>query len=259
MLKKIITISFTLFLAACSSTQSSWQQDESKETIYQQTDNYVQLTELYKKQLKANDTNEVREKLSNSYLAMGDAESALFYIAPVAQKHSASVASLLLQAKAYSELGQYPAAINSAKRVLEQAPEHAEAENLLGTLYGYSYQFELARGYFERAREHFYDAAVVKNNLAVLDIAQEQYKLAAQRLLPLYKRGQANEQMMANLTLSMAKLGHYEFVHSVLSDRYSKHQIQQIYRSLRNHRPYSAENRALALSGIQDSGVSDES
>ncbi|TFH90896.1 tetratricopeptide repeat protein [Vibrio ouci] len=259
MLKKIITMGLTFALVACSSTQSNWQQDESKETIYKQTNNHVQLTELYKKQLQKKDTVELREKLSTSYLAMGDAESALFYIAPVTKEKNASVESLLLQSRAYSELGQYPAAINSAKRVLEKSPENAAAENLLGTFYGYSYQYELARGYFERAREHFYDSATVNNNLAVLDIAQENYQSAAQRLLPLYKRGQADEQMIANLTLSMAKLGHYSFVESVLSDRFSQHQIEQIYKAIRNHSVYSAESRSLAVSGMQASEAHDES
>ncbi|MEZ8010621.1 MULTISPECIES: lipopolysaccharide assembly protein LapB [Vibrio] len=250
MFKKIIALTLVLMLAACSSTQASWQKDKSKEAIYQKTHNYVQLTRLYKNQLQQYDADEVREKLSNTYLAMGDAESALFYIAPVTQKPQPSVNSLLMQAKAYGELGQYPAAISSAKQVLVENATHAAAENLLGTFYGYSYQFDLSRRYFERAREHFYDSVSVNNNLAVLDITQEHYQAAMERLLPLYKRGQMNEQMMANLTLSMAKLGHYPFVESVLSERYSKHQIQKIYQALRHHTPYSLESQTLAVSGL---------
>jgi tight adherence protein D len=258
MFKKIITALLVSILAACSSTQTAWQQDESKETIYQQTNNHVQLTQLYKNQLQQHDSIEVREKLSSAYLALGDAESALFYLSPVTQQRDPSVRSLLLQAKAYGELGQYSAAISCAKLVLEQDSKQAEAENLLGTFYGYNYQFDLAKRYFERAREHFYDSVSVSNNLAVLDIAQDDYQSAMERLLPLYKRGQMNEQMMANLTLSMAKLGQYRFVESVMSEHYSKHQIQKIYQALRHHSPYTAENQALALSGVTISGLADE-
>ncbi|RTZ14463.1 secretion protein [Vibrio aquaticus] len=259
MFNKAIVVSLTLILTACSSTQSSWQKDESKEAIYNQTNNHVALTELYKGQLKDHDSAEVREKLSASYLAMGDAESALFYIMPVTKEKSASAESHLIQSKAYGEMGQYPAAISSAKKVLAKDSDNAEAENLLGTFYGYSYQYDLAKSYFERARKHFYDEATITNNLAVLDIAQEEYESAAKRLLPLYKRGQVNDQMMANLTLSMAKLGQYPFVESVLSDRYSKHQIQKIYQSLREHKPYSPESRALSINNVQHSGAANAS
>ncbi|OIQ25100.1 secretion protein [uncultured Vibrio sp.] len=250
MFNKLTLLMIALMLSACSSTQATWQKDESKEAIYQKTNNYVQLTQLYKSQLQQHDSHSVREKLSQAYLSMGDAESALFYISPVTEQSHPSVSSLLLQAQAFSELGQYSAAIGRAKQALEQSPKHAQAENLLGTLYGYSYQFDLSRRYFERARAHFYDSVSVNNNLAVLDIAQENYQAAMERLLPLYQRGQMNQQMMANLTLSMAKLGHYRFVENVLSERYSKHQIEKIYQALRHHTPYSQESQSLALMGV---------
>ncbi|MFN1620926.1 tetratricopeptide repeat protein [Vibrio rotiferianus] len=249
MFKRLLICLMPFVLAACSSTSQQWQQEGSKEAIYQKTNNHTQLVELYKQKLQQSDEQEVRENLAKSYLALGDAESALFYIKPLTDQAQPSIETLLIQAQAFGELAQYSAAINSAKAALELDSKNAEAENLLGTFYGYNYQYDLARRYFERSREHFFDGATVNNNLAVLDIAEGQYKQAIQRLLPLYKNGQADEQVMANLTLSMAKEGQYEFVKQVLSEKYSNHQIDNIYRALRSYDPLKAQQQVQVLSG----------
>ncbi|MGF1698371.1 secretion protein [Vibrio lamellibrachiae] len=251
MFKKILICSLPLWLMACSSTSTNWQQEESKEAIYQQTHNNAQLVELYKTQLQREDSLAIREKLAQSYLQLGDAESALFYIKPVVDGKKTSASALLILSQAYGDMGKYPAAISAASRALKIEPINSHAENMLGTYYGYNYQFELARRYFERARAHFYDGVTVNNNLAVLDIADGDYLAAAKRLMPLYKNHQADEQVMANLTLSMAKQGHYLFVQQVLSDHYSQHQIEKIYRSLQKFEPMSVNNRSFALSAIQ--------
>ena len=83
MFKKILICLLPAMLAACSSTQQAWQQQDSKEAIYQKTNNHAQLVTLYKQQLQQSDDAQVREKLAQSYLSLGDAESALFYIKPL--------------------------------------------------------------------------------------------------------------------------------------------------------------------------------
>lgn len=251
MFKQILICMLPLWLMACSSTANNWQQEESKEAIYQQTNNHTKLVALYKVQLQREDIAEIRQKLASSYLKLADAESALFYITPVIESEKASLEAYQIQAQAYGDMGQYPAAIAAAKLALELDPSNSRTENLLGTYYGYSFQTMLARRYFERARDHFYDGVTVNNNLAVLDIAEGDYLTAAKRLMPLYKSHQADEMVMANLTLSMAKQGHYAFVQQVLSDTYSQHQIEKIYRSLQKFEPMSADSRLDTLSSIQ--------
>ncbi|TCV58047.1 tight adherence protein D [Vibrio crassostreae] len=251
MFKQFLICMLPLWLMACSSTANNWQQEESKEAIYQQTNNHTKLVALYKVQLQREDIAEIRQKLASSYLKLADAESALFYITPVIESEKASLEAYQIQAQAYGDMDQYPAAIAAAKLALELDPSNSRTENLLGTYYGYSFQTMLARRYFERARDHFYDGVTVNNNLAVLDIAEGDYLTAAKRLMPLYKSHQADEMVMANLTLSMAKQGHYAFVQQVLSDTYSQHQIEKIYRSLQKFEPMSADSRLDTLSSIQ--------
>lgn len=248
MSKKTIIALLVLLLTACASNPEV--SDDSKETIYQKTRNYAQLVELYKSQLQREDTGVIREKLARSYLDYGDAESALLYLKPIITNDSPTTEALLLNAQAMGALGLYPAAINSAQKALENEPENARAEILLGSFYGAQYQYELARAYFERARAHFADGAIVQNNLAVIDIAQGHYQQASDRLLPLYRNGQADEKIIANLTLSMAKQGHFSFVEHVLSDRYSKHQINNIYRALRAYEPIKATPKQHVLTGV---------
>ncbi|MDD9175395.1 hypothetical protein PVK63_10985 [Aliivibrio sp. S2TY2] len=232
MLKKLLLVSTVLLLSACSSRQYSESSlTQSKIDIYEQTQNYVALSDLYKAELKKEDSEEIREALAAALLHLEDPESALFYLKPNIE-NGASFQSYYLQASALGDLGKYPQAIKAALLSLEENPDNPETENLLGILYGHEYQYEKSRKYFQKAQLHFYDSNTIANNLAVLDIAEGNYKRAAQRLLPVYRSGQANEQVMANLILSMAKEQNLEFIQAVLGDKHTKKEIERIYQSL---------------------------
>ncbi len=232
MLKKLLLASIVLLLSACSSRQYSESSlIQSKIDIYEQTQNYVALSDLYKAELKKEDSEEIREDLAATLLRLEDPENALFYLKPNIE-NDASFQTYYLQASALGDLGKYPQAIKAALLSLEENPDNAEAENLLGILYGYEYQYEKSRRYFQKAQLHFYDSNTIANNLAVLDIAEGNYKQAAQRLLPVYRSRQANEQVVANLILSMAKEQNIEFIQAVLADKYTKKEIERIYQSL---------------------------
>lgn len=241
MLKKTLFIFVVLLLSACSSRQYSQSSlIDSKIDIYQQTHNYVALVDLYKTQLKEDDTSDLREDLAENLLKLEDPENALFYLKPNI-KEEPSGRTLFLQASALGDLGQYQEAISTALKALNEDPENAKTENLLGILYGHEYQYEKARRYFNKAKLHFYDSNTIANNLAVLDIAEGKYKQAARRLLPIYRTGQADEQIIANLVLSMAKEGNREFVDSVLSGSYNKQEVEHIYQSLQKVDGFSYE------------------
>lgn len=232
MLKKLLLVSTVLLLSACSSRQYSESSlTQSKIDIYEQTQNYVALSDLYKAELKKEDSEETREALAATLLNLEDPESALFYLKPNIE-NDANFQTYYLQASALGDLGKYPQAIKAALLSLEENPDNAEAENLLGILYGHEYQYEKSRRYFQKAQLHFYDSNTIANNLAVLDIAEGNYKRAAQRLLPVYRSGQADEQVMANLILSMAKEQNLEFIQAVLGDKHTKKEIERIYQSL---------------------------
>ncbi|OCH20362.1 hypothetical protein [Aliivibrio logei] len=242
MLKKIMLMTAViLLLSACSSRQySEGSLTKSKIDIYEQTNNYVALSDLYKAELKKDDSEETREALAAVLIKLEDPSSALFYLTPNIES-GACYLTYFLQASALGDLGKYPQAISAGLLSLDDNPDNAEAENLLGILYGHEYQYGKSRRYFEKAQLHFYDSNTIANNLAVLDIAEGNYKQAAQRLLPVYRSGQANKQVMANLILSMAKEQNIEFIEAVLSDKHTKKEIERIYQSLQSFNALTRE------------------
>lgn len=184
------------------------------------THNYDQLILLYKEQLKVKENKATRVKLADAYLNSGDAESALFIISPIALSIDADVDVLLIQAHSEYELGSFDSALATAERANTISKNNADIENLLGVIYAEREEYFKARKYFNLARTHLYDDLKIKNNLAVLDIIEGQYKQAVQKLLPIHLNKNADNQLKANLTLAMAKLGNFEYVKSILGSKY---------------------------------------
>ncbi len=237
MFKKLIVVALSLFTFACALTPTSEISTESKERVYQQTANYVQLVKLYKTQLASNGDMMTRVKLAETYLALKDPDNALFYITPAVLSEPFSCRAYLIQAKSLHLQGELEQAEQAVLIGLAQCPKSADMENLLGIVYASQYKYQQARDSFDAARIHYYDGDIISNNLAVLDIAEGDYRSAIHRLLPIYRNGKADDKIMANLVLSMAKEGQYQFVHQVLEANHTKSEITQIYKVLRQYEP----------------------
>ncbi|PMH46703.1 hypothetical protein BCU68_01320 [Vibrio sp. 10N.286.49.B3] len=234
-------------LSGCAAPKSSLNSFDSQESMLAQTQNHSKLILLYKEELKVKDSVEMRIKLANSYLQSGDPESALFVISPATFGQKPPVEALLIQAHSQYELEDFTRAEVTAKRAYELDPKNAEIENFLGVIYAGNGKYPQARTYFNLARTHFYDDVKIKNNLAVLDIIEGDYKQGVQRLLPVYLNGQADKQVEANLTLAMAKLGNYDYVKSLLIQKFSNHEISERYAALRGLKSITTQEASLAI------------
>lgn len=219
-------------LVGCSSTESL-QEFHTKETMLLRANNYQQLIPLYKQRLMDEGEDEVRLKLANAYLKSGDPESALFTVIPLVTESDANIEAFIVQAHSEYELGELDKALRTAELANNIEKNNPEVENLLGVIYAAKHDYVKAREYFTLARTHLYDDIKVKNNLAVLDIIDGDYKKAVQRLLPIYLNDQADEQVKANLLLAMAKLGNYGYVQSLLANKYSDREIANKYMALK--------------------------
>ena len=220
-------------LTGCATTSSSQKEQvsqstfESKEEMLSQTGNLAQLVQLYKNRLQESDSQEIRIKLIEAYLAEKDYESAAFYLDRLREKQQASdqpgqpddtlQAKIdLLQARVLLEQSKPEKASELVLRAIEKKGNYPEAENLMGLIQADLGDLVKAREYFNLARQHYYDDAVVKNNLAVLDLIEEEYQAAADKLQPLYQKGLADEKITANLVFAYAKLGNYPAVEAIL-------------------------------------------
>lgn len=240
-----ILISFILMLLCGCSAKPAFDDFQSKEKLLLQTGNYAKLVPLYKKRLAAGNAEAVRLKLAEAYLKSGDPESALFTIAPLIGSKNKNEQAFIIQAHSQHELGEFEQARRSAEIANNIEKNNPEVENLLGVIYATSNDYVKARRYFNLSREHLYDDIKVKNNLAVLDIIEGQYKQAAQRLLPIYLSANADPQVKANLLLAMAKLGNYGYVQSLLSSKHSEREINDMYQALKNIEQVSVNNTRL--------------
>ncbi|HGS4462302.1 TPA: tetratricopeptide repeat protein [Vibrio metschnikovii] len=205
-----------------------------QEQVLIKTGNYTALIEFYKQQLQQSDQRETRLKLAQAYLDFQDPESALFILGPLVYPQSKQDTEFYLQGVALYRLNRVNEAQQSLTIAQENAPNNAQTINMLGIIFAQFSQFEQARASFNRARELMYDDITVKNNLALIDILEEDYQSAADRLLPIYHNGQADDRVIANLAIIMAKSGSFQHLQAFYAHQYSEQEIQQLFITLRN-------------------------
>ena len=233
----LIVILFNLLIGCASSSNSiseSNQEFKSKEALLLNSGDNNKLIALYKKQLQSGDSYDIRLKLVNTYLNVGDIDSADFHLERMTAPQNQSAELDFLKARVKFEQDDPQQALVYAKRSLEKRVEFAEAENLLGLVYVRLGKFESAREHFLKARELLYEDVVISNNLAVMDILEADYQRAITRLEPVYKNGQADKQVVSNLVLAYAKVGDFVQVKALLGGMYSAEELYHIYTGLKD-------------------------
>ncbi|PWI35218.1 hypothetical protein DI392_02835 [Vibrio albus] len=246
-MRKMVLLSLAL-LTGCATTSSSQKEQvsqsafESKEEMLLKTGSSTQLIQLYKNKLKEGDSQEIRLKLIEAYLADKDYESAGFHLdllqkqQPDPDKPDDTLQAKVsfLQAKVLLEQGRPANAADLVKQAMAREQVYPEAENLMGLIQAELGDFARAREYFNRARQHYYDDVIVKNNLAVLDLIEENYQAAVEKLQPLYQKGLADNKITANLVLAYAKLGNYSAVEDILKKQdYTSDEIRSVFIGLK--------------------------
>ncbi|ENM3882985.1 MULTISPECIES: tetratricopeptide repeat protein [Vibrio] len=248
-----------LLLSGCSSFYQAFNSEGSQtqnlekpldfdqESLLIKTNNQAGLIELYKTQLQQQENPQIRFKLANAYFNGKDPESSLFTLAPLMTAKSSVARDELffLQGRAQYQLGRIEQAQRSLLAALQVNPNSAKALNSISIIYAQQGEWRKAREGFNRARELMFDDVTVKNNLALIDILEQDYQSAAARLLPIYLNGQADDMVTANLALIMAKIGSFEHLRSFYGQQYSDEELYLAYLNLRemqlmNHMPAEA-------------------
>ncbi len=236
-----------LCLSGCASGPSNKQAEaeqvsaESKETVLRSTGNREQLITFYKQQLQKESSTAMRIKLILIYLEAGDMESAEFHLKEVDSDEQYASEIVFLRARVAYLSGDYKQAYQYAQTALSLSSSYPEAENLMGLIQAERGKLQSAREHFLNARRHYYDDTIIKNNLAVIDLIEENYQSVISRLQPLYLRDEADEKVMANLVIAYARLGQYQAVKQILKKQsYNDEQIQSIYLTLK-HMHYQSD------------------
>lgn len=229
MFKRALVVIILGLLSGCASSQraSSDLSDVNKEKMFVEANNYEQLIEFYKNELKQQESAESRLKLGQAYLDHGDAESAVFVVSQLSQSDHSSQSELIL-AKSFFALGQHEEAKKHVENVLTLDDANGEAYNLLGVILATQGEISLAEEKFIQARRQFYLDSVVKNNLATIYLIQQQYQKSYQLLSSVYQTNPDDETTRANLIVTLIKLDRVDEARELLAADYKAEQVSAI-------------------------------
>ena len=226
-------------LQGCMSTLSSIENKAdftsflAKESVLAKTGDQGKLIRYYKEHLKQDDDERIRLKLVEAYLKGDDLDSADFYFDTLSKNSQISPNGLYLKAQIEFAKGNVEETIAIGLEALEAKDNYPEMENLLGMAYASQRDINNAWRYFYLARKHFFDDVTIKNNLAVIDLMQQDYGLAIARLEPIYHSGNHDVKVVSNLALAYAKSGKYEQFRVLFANRYTAQKIEDLFIGLR--------------------------
>lgn len=252
-MKRLITALVAMFLLAACAPSSDLSKEEyaetvtfeSREKMLRSSGNQKALIDLYKTELKKSNQEVHRLKLVEAYIESADYESAAFHLEEI-ELNGDNVAEIaFLKAKVFLALGDIESAYLRAQTALSMRDSYSAAENLMGLIMAEKRDFPKAREYFLLAKKHFHDDIIIANNLAVIDLLEGNYQVAANRLQPLYSDGRADSTIKANLVLANAKLGRYQAVEAILKEQgYKQEQVQNIFVTLRKASSESVDSKS---------------
>jgi len=212
-----VLIISSLLLTGCSHHSSSENIEQRyQEDILLKADNYSGLIKLYRERVSKDDTAENRIALAKYYYLARDYQSSLYYLKPLLASSDPQVSQW--QAKNLLALGRYSEVLPVTDRMNQLAPNNPNGWNLKGIALALSGRYGEAEKAFDRSRLLFIDDQTVVNNLAMIDIVQQRYQKAISILLPLYLRGEKQDQLVHNLVLSLVKFGDRDTARTIINN-----------------------------------------
>lgn len=229
---KAILLLISLTLLGCASNSSPSTNDgyadiESLKRI----GNHEGLVAAYKRELAQaqNDVN-VMQSLAQAYFDSGDVESARFYAEYLMEKDIENMGLFQLRGEIYHHDGLDDLAVASFRRSIEIGNESSDVQMMMGISYCMLGRYSLAEEAFNKARIKGYDDIAVKNNLAMVKFAENEYSEVVKILSPVYNRNPANRKVRANLAIAFIKLGDMRSAEKLLGEDYSQRELQQMAR-----------------------------
>ncbi|WP_252014666.1 tetratricopeptide repeat protein [Vibrio sp. SCSIO 43140] len=220
-------------MAGCQSTANNLQTEAETVASMEKVNNYDGLIAHYKTKLEAGDNSVATvEQLALAYFNKGDFESADFYVSHLIEQgsHSASLSQLHGQVLVAQE--DISGAIQAYQDSLKAGNQTGKIHVLLGVAYSKDSQFQEAKAQFNQARLKGYDDVAVKNNIAMLYIAQNDFKRAIRTLAPVIADAPQNKVVRANLAIALIKADQIDAAKKLLSDEYSSAELTLITQQL---------------------------
>ena len=223
-----LVLALSGMLVGCETTS----QLPSEQTIIagmEKVKNYDGLIALYKSKLVGGaDDDNAMEQLAYLYFEKGDVESSRFYTQYLVGKGVMNKELLQLKGQIEAESNRFDPAIAAYKESISNGNTSGKVRVLLGVAYSKSDQFTKAKEQFNLARLRGYDDIVIKNNLAVVYLAQQRFDLVIEMLVPVLKAHPTNQTVKANLAIALLKSGQSEQAKALLRDQYNASELLSI-------------------------------
>ncbi|MCW8344686.1 tetratricopeptide repeat protein [Vibrio sp. ZSDZ65] len=224
----LLVMALSGILVGCETTN----QPPSEQSIIagmEKVNNYDGLIALYKSKLVGGieDDNAV-EQLAYVYFEKGDVESSRFYTQYLIGKGLKNKSLLQLKGQIEAENGHLEEAIDAYNQSISLGNTSGKIRVLLGVAYSKSDQFSKAKAQFNLARLRGYDDIVIKNNLAVVYLAEQRFDLVIETLAPVLKEHPTNQTVKANLAIALLKSGKSEQAKALLRDQYNAGELLTI-------------------------------
>ena len=228
--KRICIVLLTLgILAGCQSTSSQQSQTQDDVTNMEKVKNYDGLISHYKSMLKqgSQDT-KIKEKLAWAYFHKGDIESANFYVQHL-QKEGVETSSLYqLAGQVFDAKNDTTSAISAYLSSIKSGNSSGQVHVLLAVSYTKAGQYDAAYQELNNARLRGYDDVVIKNNIAMIHMANGEYEQAIAMLTPVLKDNPANKVVKANLAIALIKTQQVDAARKLLKGDFSDQEILRI-------------------------------
>jgi tight adherence protein D len=191
--------------------------------------NYDGLISHYKSMLKqgSQDT-KIKEKLAWAYFHKGDIESANFYVQHL-QKEGVETSSLYqLAGQVFDAKNDTTSAISAYLSSIKSGNSSGQVHVLLAVSYTKAGQYDAAYQELNNARLRGYDDVVIKNNIAMIHMANREYEQVIAMLTPVLKDNPANKVIKANLAIALIKTQQVEAARKLLKGDFSDQEILRI-------------------------------
>ncbi|WP_339388966.1 tetratricopeptide repeat protein [Vibrio caribbeanicus] len=216
-------------LVGCQSTPSQERRDHDDVTRMERVKNYDGLIEHYKAKLEQRaDDSIVEEKLAQAYFKKGDIESASFYVQHLKKKGIDTPSLHQLEGQVFDANDDTENAISAYLASIQKGNNSAYIYILLGVSYAKIGQYDAAYEAMGNARLRGYDDLAVKNNIAMIHIANSEYDKAIKILVPVLKDHPSNLVVKSNLAIALIKNNQTEMAKQLLENDFSSRELNEI-------------------------------
>jgi Flp pilus assembly protein TadD len=228
--KRICLIGLALsVLAGCQSAPSQQNLQLADVISMEKVKNYDGLISYYKTELAQGSKDpEVKEKLAWAYFHKGDIESADFYVQHLQKEGIENPNLYQLEGQVFDAKNDIESAIAAYITSVEAGNRTGKIHVLLGVSYTKVGKYDEGLQELNQARLRGYDDVVVKNNIAMIQMANGEYQQAIRTLAPVLKEDPANKTVKANLAIALMKTQQIDSAKKLLKGDFSAEELQSI-------------------------------